>query len=301
MRSLFDAKINMLRTVAKAYGANQSRFDVIPVFPTTFAPFTSYLSDIETWLTVALADATLAAEIVNAQKKTLALATEKVAMPTGAYAAAVSNTELQQTMNVRASALAKEKKDRLPIVCKLIHTEANAVKVAAAPYNLTQALLDALEDALTAYETDANTPRLAHGEVKTGNQEIEKIIAGMDTLLTEQLDRLVSTLADSDAPLVSLWKTARTIIDPPTHHTTFTLTVKSDTGQPIHNARCALVKLAQEKILFTDATGVAHFPTIASGEWSVSVTAEGFQPFFLAKFKITKGEENTFDVVLTAL
>jgi hypothetical protein len=301
MRSIFDAKINMFRTVAKLYSEQQARFDVIPIFPTIFTSYNAKLTSLDPWLDIAFSDPTVAAEIVTTQKAALSDAAEDVALPTGAYASVTGNIELQNTMRVRASYLVREKKDRLPTICQRIFDEADAVKVAAAPYNLTQARLDALEDAIAAYAADVNTPGLAHGEVGTALQEIAKIIATIDKQLEEQLDPLVASLENSDPPLWTMWKSARTIIDPATTHTPLTITVKTAAAQPIEAATCTLVKLSQTKTGITNAAGTLLFPTISSGEWSVTATAPDYQPFSLLNFKVVRGEENTLDVVLTAL
>ncbi len=301
MKSIYDAKINMFRTVDQCYDDNKLGYDVITIFPTLMVTYKAKLASLNPWLTIALSDPTIVAKQAQERKIELAQATEDVAMPTGAYAASIPDPTLQNIMDVRASYLVKDKKDRLPTISQDIFDEADAVKVAAAPYNLTQGMLDTLEAAIPAYVSVANAPRLTHGQLTNANQQIVKIIGEMDKLLEEQLDRLVTTLAPSAPTLVSLWKIARTIVDPQTTHTPFTLTIKTGNNVPIQNARCVLNKLSQEKVLFSNVSGVAYFPTIASGEWSVIVTADGFHPFFLAVFKIIRGEENALDVILTGI
>ncbi len=301
MKSIYDAKINMFRTVAQLYVDYKPRFDVIPIFATLMTTYNGRLTSLEPWLVIVLSDPTVDAKLAKERKLALAQATEDVAMPTGAYAAGIQNATLQNTMDVRATYLEKEKKDRLPTISQEIFDEANAVKVATAPYGLTQDMLDILEDAIPAYESVANKPRISHGEVTDATEQVVKIIGEQDKLLEEQLDRIVKTFATSDPTLVSLWETARTIVDPQTTHTPFTLTIKTGNNVPIQNARCVLNKLSQEKVLFSNVSGVAYFPTISSGEWSVTVTADGFQPFFLAVFKIIRGEENALDVTLTGI
>lgn len=300
MRARFDAKLNMLRTVAKLYELEQPRFDVIPIFPILYAPYAAYLVEIEPWVEIAISDPTVDAAIVAGYKKALADSAEDVAHSVGVYASFTGNMTLKNIMNVQAYTLVKEKKDRLLAICQTIHDEAAAIKEAAKDYGLSSQKLETLASAISTYQAAANLPRIAHGKLSTANVEIDRIITACEVILKEQLDRLVDTLASSDAPLVGLWKTARTIIDPVTDHTTFTVTVKTVAAEPIEGALVVLRKLEQEKSLETDKSGKAMWPTIGPGEWAVSVTKLGFQAYFKADFKVVIREDNTLDITLLA-
>jgi hypothetical protein len=298
MRSSLDSRINMLRTVAKLYTDNTAKFDIVPAIKTNFTTFTNYNAAIEKALAVALADAKLAAKQAKARKLALSEAAEAVAMPTGAYAAGVGNEELKELMNVRASSLVKEKKDRLPVLCNTIFDEATKVLAEAKPYNLTEGLLNSLKAANTAYVDAADKSRLAHGLVKTGMEEIEKNIREATTLLVEQLDRLVSTLASTDAALVSLWATARKLVNPPRKVTQLLLTVlTAEDKLPIEDAK-SILRNGNDYEAFTNEDGFVQFKPAPAGEVAVEVMAEGFQPFLLKKMKLKLGAENVLEVLL---
>ncbi|MBI1223691.1 MAG: hypothetical protein GC192_00520 [Bacteroidetes bacterium] len=300
MRARFDAKLNMYRTVAQLVTDEQTRFNAITGFPLVYAPYATLLTNVEPWVIIALSDPNIEAGIVLGYKQSLANAAELVANFTGVYASVTNNPILMNIMNVKATALVKEKKDRLPAICQTIYDEADAVKVAAADYGLTQDALDALDTANTTYSAAANNPRIAHGKLKTANEMIDKSFDSMDRILNEQLDRLVATVATSDPTLLSLWKTARTIIDPATEHTTLTITVTNTAGEPVENAECVLTKLDMVKTVITDEFGIAYIPTIGSGDWAVSATASGYQPYSLASFKIINKEDNALNITLIA-
>jgi hypothetical protein len=297
MRSLIDSKINMLRTCAKTHTDNTARFDVVPAIKANFITFNDYLTKIETWLNVALADAKLAAKQASTRKLALCKAAEKVAMPTGAYAAAFDNTDLKDTMNVRASSLQREKKDRLPTICKKIYVDANAVKSEAAPFNLTEDLLLDLNDKTAAYELVVESPRIAHALVKSGNEEINKVIKDADTLLVTQLDRLVSTLEATDPTLVSLWKSARKLVNPPRKVTQFLLTVLNTEKEPIEDAKSVL-RNGKDYDAYTDESGKALYKPAPPGEVALEVMAEGYLPFLRKKMKLKLGAENSLEVLL---
>jgi hypothetical protein len=299
MRSTTDSRINMLRTVAKLYGDEQPRFDVIPVFPSIFATYNGYLTEMDNWLAIALEDATLAAALAHKRKVQLSMDAEAVANHVLPYANAVGNEALSSVMNVRASKLEKEKKDRLPTICRTIFEAATKVKTPAIPYGLTQAELDQLEASITAYAEVANTPRLAHGEVSNANEEAMRMVSLAINLLNTQLDRLVLTLKATDAALVSLWFTARKIVNPRTNHTSFLITVLTDEATPVPVANAhSVVSNGKDYGAFTDASGKALFKPAPPGEVAVRVEAAGFQPYLLPNTKLKLGADNFLEVKL---
>lgn len=297
MQSISDSRINMLRTVAKLHKDEAPKFGTVPAIPPLFVIYNGYLTDIEKLLGVAFSDAKQAAKTATTLKIALCAAAEKVAMPTGAYAAAIGDETLKSLMQVRASRLMKLKKDRLPILCQAIHDAASAVQAEAAPYSLTKDKLTTLKNAKDAYANASESPRIEHGKVGTANEEVERLIRQATTMLVEQLDRLVSTLDETEPALVSLWHTARKLVRPQRKKTELTLTVLSSDKLPINSAK-SLLRNGKDYEAFTDAEGKAMFKPAPPGEVAVMVEAEGFEPFELPKFWLIRGKENSLEVLL---
>lgn len=296
MRDTTDSKINMLRTVAKLYKDNKPRFDVIPAIMTIFVTYNAIMVLMEASLAIAITDAKTAAKIALEKKNALAAAAEKVALKVYAYAYGINDIDLMAVMNVRVSYLEDDKKDRLPTICRTIHTRATAVKVEALPYGLTQADLDDLDAAIIAYTDHADQPRIAHGTVNTGNDQTVKYIKELDAILVNQLDRLVATLQSTDAELVSLWKTARKLVNQPSKKTQLFLTVLNPQGIGVEGAKCVLdVKVKYTKL--TDEFGKIHFQPTPIGRVLLEITAEGFKPFSKL-ITLVRSAENSYEATL---
>ncbi|MBI1224833.1 MAG: hypothetical protein GC192_06315 [Bacteroidetes bacterium] len=296
MRDTTDAKINMLRTVAKLYTDYKARFDVIPAIMTIFVAFNAKMVLLEASLAIAISDPTTAAKIALEKKNALANAAQTVALKVYAYAFGINDIDLMEVMKVRVSYLEDDKKDRLPTTCRTIHTRATAVKTEALPYGLTQAELDALDTAIIAYIAIADTPRIEHGKVNTSNDLTVKHIKELDAILINQLDRLVATLQSTDAELVSLWKTARKLVNQPTKKTQLFLTVLNPEDAGVEATKCVL-NGKKKYTAYTDEFGTYHFQPTPVGRVLLEINADGFKPYSQL-ITLVRSQENYFEAVL---
>ena len=169
MDARIDAKINMYSAIKELYANNKADFDTVPAFEATFETFTTKYDDIK--LNQQVADDTTkpsTAEKDNV-KFELATATWKVADPVAGYADSIHDIILYDAMNVTAEMLYRTKDDRMEATCQDILDQANAVKVAAAPYGLTQDMLDDATALIPIWSAKASARHRAGGETVGGN------------------------------------------------------------------------------------------------------------------------------------
>lgn len=301
MQKISDTHLNMQRTTAQFYKDNKPKLDTVTAITDNFVTFNANMAIIETALTDALNDPTVAAGIAETLKLALAKATEKVALGACAYADVIKDANLLQIMNVRASVLVGEKKDRLPTICQQVYDKANEIKAELEPYNVTATDLDTLKNAIPAYSAAANSPRLSHGNKKAATETVVTTLTLNNDLLKTRLDRLVLTLAPTEPALVIGWKNARKLVNQPTKRTSLLLTVLSADGMPIAEANIKVVKGDKEYSGTTDETGKCLLKPVSNGEVALTVEAAGYQPYSLPKLKLKRGDENTLEVRLQPL
>lgn len=300
MKARLDAQIDMTRTTLQFYNDNKTELDTVPAFTTSIASVQTNYDEIVVLKQEASSDATIDAKVALQKKGILSKIAGKVASLTGAYANSIGDMVLENTMKVRAYALKKDKKVNITAVCTEIYDKAKVVKVPAANFGLTADDLTALFDAIADYTAYMDKPRLSHGEKSSASKEIKLKMGICSDILKKQLDRMIENWQTSNPMLVSGWKTARTIIDPPTKHTKFTVTVKNASGVPIKNATVTATKKEVVRILKTDVSGMVEWDKMLNGVWSVTVAAPGYLNYTIENVEVIKSEENTLEVVMTA-
>ena len=140
-------------------------------------------------------------------------------------------------------------------------------------------------------------PRSAKDQKATLTVNRDELFAQMDDILINQMDFLVKNFEQTHPDFVRKYRQARKIKD--AAHTKTQLkgvvTNKAD-GQPIKGATITIVELGISTK--TRANGEYHFKPIDHGEFTVKVTATGFQDFEKDEVKIKMGEVNKLDIRL---
>lgn len=295
------SRLDMVRTTLQFYNANKTELDTVPAFTTSIALVQTEYDGILALMQTVDFDVTIFAKVAAQKKGIMAEAAQKVASLTGAYAHSIRDMVLENAMKTRAYALEKDKKVNATTVCTEIYDKANAVKVPAANFGLTAGDLTALDDAIADYTDYMDKPRLSHGDKSSANKEIDVKLKTCQEILRNQLDRMIENWRTSNPTLVAGWKSARTIIDPPTKHTKLTVTVKNTSNGPIANATVRAAKKDLVKTLITNAAGMVEWDTIPFGKWSVTVSAPNYSDYKIEDVTVVKSEENTLRVVMTAI
>lgn len=302
MDARIDAKINMYSAIKELYANNKADFDTVPAFEATFEIFTTKYDDIK--LNQQVADDTTkpsTAEKDNV-KFELATATWKVADPVAGYADSIHDIILYDAMNVTAEMLYRTKDDRMEATCQDILDQANAVKVAAAPYGLTQDMLDDATALIPVWSAKASAPRLKRAAIHTATGLVVKQSGEMDNLLERQLDRMVNTLADTKPELVSQWYVARKVLKPGSTTTQVQfLVLDKATTDPIYQATTMLTKGGITISASTNISGEALVKPIKEGLYDIQVTMPGYQDFVLLQYRVVKGKINRITVELVAV
>lgn len=302
MNALIDAKINMYGAVNKLYTLNKADFDTVPAFEAAFEIFTIKYDNIK--LNQQVADDTTKSSTSDKDKVKLELATAtwKVADPVVAYADSIQDIILYDAMNVSVEMLNRTKEDRMEATCQDILDQATAVKLAAAPYGLTQAMLDAATALIPVWSSKASSPRLKRAAIHTATEQVVKQSGEMDNLLERQLDRMVNTLATTKPELVSQWYMARKVLKPGRTVTQVQfLVLNKDTTEPIYQATTMLTKGGITISTATNISGEALVKPLKEGLYDIRVTMPGYEDFVLLQYRVVRGKINRITVELEAV
>lgn len=209
------AKLNSYQTTEKHVDDNASIIAAIPAFLNTFTKFKGKIAAIRH--AAQQKSAVLAGITENKanSRKTLSDLTVSVAGLVYSYAAEKSDNVLREEMKVPASKLTRTKDANLAPLCQNIHDKAKQHLAALADYNLNQAKLTELQTAIDAFNAANPTTHAARSNRKTTNININDLFDQTDDILTNQLDKQIESLRETQPDFVNTYFSTRNIIDPP--------------------------------------------------------------------------------------
>ena len=300
MNARQEAKLTMCRTVEQLCDANTSIISTVAAFMTAFTTFKAVIADILGIEQIAGANiAGITVGKVNS-KQTLAEITAEIGGIIYAYAAATKDETLKEEVNFRVFALLRTRDEQLAPRCQLIHDRAVANKAALADYGITDAKIAALQTAINDYSAKTPNPRNAVSNRKTQNANLTAKFRLADAILKDQMDRLIKNFAVTNPDFVQTYTNARIIIDAPTTTTQLKGTVTdSADNAPIKGATVTIVELGKTRT--TDTNGKYSFKPVQNGEFTITVTKQGYTDAQTDNVEVKLGVPNVLDVSLLKL
>lgn len=136
-----------------------------------------------------------------------------VAAATFAYASVTNNNTLKEQVNYSPSELRGSRDTILADRLRVIFSSASVNAAALVDYGVQATDLAELDTLITAYEDVLQSPRTAIGARSTATQELEELFVQADTILKEQLDKLMEIFRFTAENFYKQYKSARVIID----------------------------------------------------------------------------------------
>lgn len=303
MNSLTLAFIAMLETLKTMVTANLAKFTVIPAFAPAYAEITTRLTAMQALKPTAVKKTKPTVDANTALKIELCDKTEAVADTILALAGKLGDVALKEQMKVKAYKLKKKGQGVLVPLCRNIHTLATTHKVAAADYNLTQAMLDELDDLINDYAAEVPEVSTETGVINAAKADIERYKLECKEILEGQLDPMVKILRKTDITAVELWESARVVKDPPSTTTQIkfkVFTIDNGDETPIPDVPITATGLLSYTAI-SDELGNAIIKPIPHGLYNITATMPGFQPFLLKDFKVVRGRINKVNIVLVRI
>ena len=138
----------------------------------------------------------------------------------GAMAHVSGDHDLLALSNATQSTFRRAADDELSNLAANILTAANAHKSELATFQVTQANIDELDQALQTFNTSKSNPRMAIAERSARGDSLEEQVRDAQEFLRNQIDRLVNLFRRSNPEFVAGYRNARLIIDRAATHST---------------------------------------------------------------------------------
>jgi hypothetical protein len=212
-----------------------------------------------------------------------------------AYASVAKNETLKAEVNYSHSKLLLMREDQLVAATQNIHALGTTNNGALKDYGVTDAKLTELQTAIDVFKASMPKPRVAKGQKITLTANRDEIFDQIDDILINQMDVLVPNYEETHPDFVHRYREARKIKDPATTKTQLKgkVTNAAD-NSPINDATITVVELGLSAT--TNLAGEYQFKPIDYGEFTVKVTATGFQDLEVDEVKIKLGEINSLNL-----
>lgn len=295
MEARQDAKLTMFRAVEQHCENNRPIINQVAAFKSTFELFKAKIAEILS--AIQLSDLSLAgitADKLNC-KQNLAQISADIAGIIYVYASVIDNQTLKQEMNTNVTKLSQTRDDQLAPRCQNIHDRGTENLEALNDYGITVEKLAALQTAINEYNAVTPKPRTAVSQRKTHNSNMRRLFKEADEILKDRLDKLVVTFRSGNPDFVTTYESNRIIIDPAVTATQLkgVVTTQAD-NNPVKNASIAIVGTAAKAV--TNSSGEYLIKPAPAGQFTLKITANGFEDSEIEGINIKLGGINTLDL-----
>lgn len=297
MQAREESKVNMSRAVEKLMDDNKAIVETVPALNNSVKALRSKISEI---LITAQQEDLVTKGITKDKselKKNLSAIGTDIAAPIFAYASVAQNNTLKESVNFSFSTLLATKDDQLAPRLQNIHDAGVNNLAELAPYGITKPLLQTFQLQINEYQQIVPNPKNASAIKKTVRQNIKRLLKEADTILKEQIDKTIVILKPKYPDFVETYKNNRVIIDPSKKGTV----LKGIVIEGLGKAPIAKAKITVDNTSFTTETddkGAFRFPEIPFGEYTLSITANGFEPVKDYPVKVKRGQINKLKIGL---
>lgn len=217
-----------------------------------------------------------------------------------AYASTINNQPLKAIMGVTITGLKRLSKEELVGVLTNIKKGVQANLKELETFGLSATHANLLNMAIDDYTNQVAKPQNARTVLITYTKGIKQLFKETDTLLKEQLDKLIVCFKNDHPEFVAKYKASRTIYDPPTQRTQIKGKVLAgDSGKQVKNATVQLTG-PTELLLQTNAAGNFTIKPLPPGTYQVLVKAAGFADTVLEELVVKLGKVTRVAVKLNA-
>jgi hypothetical protein len=130
-----------------------------------------------------------------------------------AMASRSENKVLQGKVDFTESELINARGGDLISTCKTIATLVEENLAALVPYDLSEADVTDLEEMISSFSENLPTHRVSVAERKAANDRLKEAYAAVDTVVNEQLDRMMVRYRNGSSDLYTAYNNARTIVN----------------------------------------------------------------------------------------
>lgn len=206
-------KLTMLKAVLNLLKQNHSLWDNSTVMVALVNKLEAYITEIESTQLITDSDLTGITAEKLAQQEALIDKAYELSSILYAMASATGNKILQGKVDLSESDLQKTRGGDLVSTCKAIAALVRENLTALVPYALTEPDVVALEDIIGSYSENLPVHRVSVSERKGANDRLKEEFTKTDTLVNEQLDRMMVRYKRTSPDLYASYINARRIVN----------------------------------------------------------------------------------------
>jgi hypothetical protein len=290
MTNYQESKLSMYLATRDFMTANVTILTALPNFAANQTAFQGAITQIQVNSTLQVFDKTGIAANKSAAKKTLIGLAVDTARKVTAYAKLNNNQTLLMEVNYSESGLKKLPDTTLRDAAQGIYDRTQSNLAALATYGITAAMQTALQNAITAYNTEVPKPRLGITERKQATMLLASLFKTADGAL-DNIDATVEIVRNTQPNFYNGYKTARKIVVTGAGSLAAKCVVtEAATGNPLP---VATVKFVLDGGLVltkkTAAKGGFVVKTLAAGTYAVSASKPGYKDKELSLY-LSEGE-----------
>ncbi|QQS36223.1 MAG: hypothetical protein IPM56_18610 [Ignavibacteriales bacterium] len=140
-------------------------------------------------------------------------ATMVIASAISALGASTGNNFLKELGDVNKTKLVRMRDTQLAAYCTTMHTEANSNAAALAGYGITQVMIDEYEEKKDLFAGSSGVRESSAATKVAATQAVVDRFVDADTLLLEQMDKMMEFFRTSDTMFYDEYHAARRVID----------------------------------------------------------------------------------------
>jgi len=295
-----EAKLNMFRVIKQICEDNTIIVSTNPAFLATYNIYKAKLSTLIGTVTSELQVITGIAADKTTLKKNLSQSAADICALIFAYASSISNNTMRDAVSFTYTDLFKIKDDKIHETCQNIYNLANTNAAALVPYGISPTMLSAFQQSITDYANIVPKPKSAKAQRAAYTKSINTQTKEIDKLLTEQLDNLITVFKVSKPDFVNTFRSGRVVIDPNSTVTQLKgKIIDSLTKLPLQGALIEITG-AKNYTCKTNKLGFFTQKPIDQGEYTLTITLDGYQTITITTYKAKLGQINKQIIQLVA-
>jgi Carboxypeptidase regulatory-like domain len=265
MNAKQESNLNMCHSVLTHCETNAAITSTVTAYSNAIATLKTTLSAISSTVQQQLRNTKGITISKGENKQSLASLTVEIAGAVFAYASDIANTILKNAAKITVSELLRSRDEEMGPRCSAILKLAQNNKDELKPYGITDAVITSLQAAIDAYTAAVPAPRNAAAQNAAYRETLKSLFKTANSIIKEKLDKL--------SPVTS-----------------------AATGEAIKDAAIEISGLGI--VIKSNAKGDFAVKPLPFGEYSFTISKEGFASQTITNFKITQGVINKLEVAL---
>ena len=269
-------QLNMFETTIQFYNSTTAIWSSNPAISAAVATATSHVNAINATSLVQKTSSKGTTQTKHEARLAMALAAVAIANAGKAYATATANTILYDLMNHTQSQIMVVADNDADDICQNILNDITPYIGSTAVYGANSTSLTNLQNLINTFTALIGKPNLQKSIVTTATLTLAQHFSAVNGLFKTQLDPLMVQYQASNPSFYNQYLAVRTINNLGHRHTVvFTGFIYNNSNMALANATVSLTGTATHSKI-TNATGKYKFTRLHTGNYTLTVTANGY-------------------------